>query len=136
MSPMEQDLIDLLVTDHRRLEWLFAEIETSPEATVRQAAPDAAIATLPRHTRAGEEFLHRALREHLPAGSDIAAYEAGEHRRVDELIQRISELNEVDAAFGELLAALLDTVRQHMQEEETELFPRLGAACPVDTMQE
>jgi hemerythrin superfamily protein len=136
MPASEQDLIDLLVADHRRLESLFAEIETSPRTAVRRAALDAAIATLARHSAAEEEFLHPALREHLPAGQDIAAYETREHTQVDELVERLSRLNDVDPAFGELLAALLGTVRLHMQEEETELFPRLATACAAGTLLE
>ncbi|GAA2577842.1 hypothetical protein GCM10010399_04500 [Dactylosporangium fulvum] len=128
MPPDEQDLIDLLVADHRRLESVFAEIETSTEASARRAAITAAIALLVRHTRAEEEHLHPALRELLPAGTEIAAYETGEHGRMDELITRLGELDDTDPAFDGLLATLLDAVRQHMQEEETELFPRLQSA--------
>src|SRR5258705_479902 len=131
---MEQDLIDLLVDDHRRIESLFAEIETAPDPTVRRATLDEAVTALARHTTAEAAYLQPALREHLPAGPDIAAYEADEHRRTDELLERLTRLNDIDPAFDELLAALLDAVRQHMQEEETELSPRLCAACPADTL--
>ncbi|GAA0736659.1 hemerythrin domain-containing protein [Dactylosporangium roseum] len=128
MPPDEQDLIDLLVADHRRLESLFAEIETSAEASARQAAITAAITLLDRHTRAEEALLHPALRERLPAGEAIVAYETGEHGRMDELLTRLGALDDTDPAFDGLLATLLDAVRQHMQEEETELFPRLRSA--------
>ncbi|GGM41905.1 hemerythrin domain-containing protein [Dactylosporangium sucinum] len=116
---MSSDLVERLVADHRRLEELFAEIETATDPAARRSALDAATALLAGHTRAEEERLHPLL------GAEIAAYEAAEHARVDELVARLAELNDVDPAFAELLAALLDTARQHMQEEETELFPRL-----------
>jgi iron-sulfur cluster repair protein YtfE (RIC family) len=122
---MPPDLIQLLVADHRRLEALFAEIETAPEPAARHAAVDAALAALARHAAHEAEFLHPALREYLPAGSEIAAYEGGEHARIDELLCSVDGLG-----------AALDTVRQHMQEEETELFPRLARACPDGTLRE
>lgn len=112
---MSADLIALLVAGHRRLESLFAEFETAPSPAQRQAAFAAMQAALARHASLEARFLHPALRQYLPAGPEIAAYEAAEH-----------------ASFGALEpAVLLDAVRLHMQEEETELFPRLAQACPA-----
>ncbi|MEV6927708.1 hemerythrin domain-containing protein [Dactylosporangium sp. NPDC051485] len=115
---MPADLIDLLVAEHRRLESLFADVETARTSDGREAALGAALAALERHSLAEERFLHPALREYLPAGPEIAAYEDAEH-----------------ASFrrqaGDRAAGLFDAARQHMQEEETELFPRLAQACPA-----
>ncbi|MFI5911501.1 hemerythrin domain-containing protein [Dactylosporangium sp. NPDC051541] len=111
---MSADLLELLTAEHRRLESLFADVETAPTAELRQAALIAAADALEQHTDAETQFLHPALAAHLPAGPDIAAYEEAEH-----------------AAFGPLTPSCFDTVRQHMLEEETELFPRLAQACPA-----
>src|SRR3954454_24364324 len=109
---MEQDLVDLLVAEHRRIESLFADIETAASPAARRAALDAAITMLAAHTATEERLLHA----HLPA--ELADYEAAEHRRVDDLVVRLTEANDVDPAFGLLLAALLEAVREHLQEEE------------------
>lgn len=122
---MEQDLVDLLVAEHRRLESLFADIETARSPAARRVALDAAITMLAAHTATEERLLHA----HLPA--ELAEYEAAEHRRVDDLVARLTELNDVDPAFRLLLAALLEAVREHVQEEETELFPRLPQSVRV-----
>ncbi|MET7392725.1 hemerythrin domain-containing protein [Dactylosporangium sp. NPDC005572] len=108
---MPSDLVAGLVAEHRRIEELFAEIETSPDPAARRAALDAALALLARHTAREEEHLHPLL------GAELAAYEAAEHARVAELSTGLDDAG--------TLAVLLDTVREHMQEEETELFPRL-----------
>lgn len=111
---MSADLIELLVAEHRRLESLFAEVETARTPGRRQEALAAALAALARHSAAEERFLHPVLRSHLPAGPDIASYEEAEH-----------------ASFATAEPPeLFDAVRQHMQEEETELFPRLAQVCP------
>nr|BFE65837.1 hypothetical protein GCM10020063_103630 [Dactylosporangium thailandense] len=111
---MSADLLELLTAEHRRLESLFADAETAPTPRRRREAVAAAEEALRRHIDAESRFLHPALREHLPAGPDIAAYEDAEH-----------------ASFGSLAAGGFDAVREHMQEEETEIFPRLAQACPA-----
>jgi hypothetical protein len=114
---MAADLLELLTAEHRRLESLFADVETAATPARRRAALAAAADALERHAAAEARFLHPALRAYLPAGPDIAAYEAAEH-----------------ASFGPLAAECFDAVRQHMQEEETELFPRLAQACPAQEL--
>ncbi|MGI5236928.1 hemerythrin domain-containing protein [Dactylosporangium sp. CA-139066] len=119
---MPADLIDVLVAEHRRLESLFADAETAPTPERRRAALAVALDALARHAAAEERFLHPALREWLPAGPEIVEYEQAEHDSIAR-----------DAAGcrgGDVPAALFDAVRQHMQEEETEIFPRLSQACP------
>ncbi|GAA2326945.1 hemerythrin domain-containing protein [Dactylosporangium salmoneum] len=115
---MPADLIDLLVAEHRRLESLFADVETARTAAGREAALGAALAALERHSLTEERFLHPALRDYLPAGTEIAAYEDAEHASFER-------------QADERGAGLFDAVRQHMQEAETELFPRLAQACPA-----
>lgn len=122
---MEQDLVGLLVAEHRRIESLFAEIETAGSPDTRRAALDAAVAMLAAHTATEQRLLHARL----PA--ELAGYEAAEHRRIDDLVARLTRLDDVDPAFGTLLSALLETVREHVQEEETELFPRLPQSVRV-----
>ncbi|MEU7866303.1 hemerythrin domain-containing protein [Dactylosporangium sp. NPDC049140] len=111
---MSADLLELLTAGHRRLESLFADAETASTPQRRRDALADAADALARHADAESRFLHPALREHLPAGPDIASYEEAEH-----------------ASFAPLTAERFDAVRQHMQEEETELFPRLAQACPA-----
>lgn len=117
--------MDLLVGEHRRIESLFAEIETAASPAARRAALDAVIATLAAHTVTEERLLH----EHLPAA--LAEYEATEHARIEDLVARLTAVNDADPAFEVLLAALLEAVREHVQEEETELFPRLPQSVRV-----
>ena len=126
---MEQDLFDLLIADHRSIEWLFAEIETAGDLVTRRRALDEVIIELARHTVAEETYLYPVMRASLPAGDHLAAHEVGEHAEADELMDRLTSLNDGDPEFGTLLGALMSEVREHLQEEETELFPRLRQAC-------
>jgi hypothetical protein len=119
---MSADLIELLVAEHRRLESLFADVETAPTPERRRPALAAALDALARYGAAEQRFLQPVLRECLPAGPEIADYEQGEH----DSIARAAAACRDDA----VPSALFDAVRLHMQEEETELFPRLVQSCP------
>jgi hemerythrin superfamily protein len=128
------DLVDVLIAEHRSVEGLFADVETTSDRAVRREALFAAIAELKRHCAHEERFLYPATREHLPAGEALAEYGMSEHAHVDEKIERIAGLAETDPDYEPLISALFTDVRDHVQEEETELFPRLRAACDPDTL--
>ncbi|GAA4250788.1 hemerythrin domain-containing protein [Dactylosporangium darangshiense] len=123
---MPADLIHLLVAEHRRLESLFADVETAQAADRRRAALTAALHALALHAAREERFLHPALREHLPAGPEIAEFDRAEHAA---MARDAAGCDEAGAS------ALFDVVRLHMQQEETELFPRLAQACPPQLLQ-
>jgi hypothetical protein len=125
---MPVDLVDLLVAGHRRLESLLADVETAPTPELRAAALAAALDALARHGKAEREFLHPVLRECLPAGPEIADYERAEHDSIAR--------DAAGCARDAVPSALFDAVRLHMQEEETELFPRLRQSCPPDRLLE
>jgi hemerythrin-like domain-containing protein len=131
------DLVDLLVADHRTIERLFAEIETSTgNPKRRRETVDIVIAALRRHSSAEEEYLYPVAREHLSAGADIAEHEIAEHAEADELMNQLHSLDLTDSPFEPLLARLIEGIRRHVQEEETELFPRLRQACGRETLVE
>ena len=80
---------------------------------------------LAAHTATEERLLH----VHLPPSS--RGTRPPSTAAMDDWWQRLTELNDVDPAFELLLSALLEAVREHVQEEETELFPRLPQSVRV-----
>jgi hemerythrin superfamily protein len=131
----EPDLIDVLTADHRTVERLFAEIETSTgNPKRRREVVDVVIAELTRHSSAEEQYLYPTAREHLSAGEDIADHEIAEHAEAEELMRQLMPLDVSDTQFDALLAELIEGIRHHVQEEETELFPRLRQACDHETL--
>jgi hemerythrin superfamily protein len=129
------DLVDLLVADHRRVEQLFAEIETTAhQPHRRRAAIETVIAELNRHAAVEERYLYPATRVHLPAGDDIADHEIREHDEAEEMMRRLVRLDDGDPEFDPLINTLMADIRRHVQEEETELFPRLRQACGWATL--
>lgn len=133
----EQDVVDVLVADHRAVETLFVELETrqgTPE--YRRQLADVVIAELVRHAVAEEAYVYPTARKALPDGDQIAEHEITEHSDAERTMKDLESVDPSDPRFDELLAHLTSTIRHHVQDEENDLFPRLRAATAREELVE
>lgn len=129
------DMIDILVHDHREVEELFQELEnpnTAPER--RQQVLSAAIAELVRHSVAEEQYLYPATREALPDGDEIADREIDDHSEAEQAMKRLERMQPDEPEFDPVLRELISEVREHIEDEEQNLFPRLRQACSQEQL--
>ncbi|SBT51232.1 hemerythrin domain-containing protein [Micromonospora auratinigra] len=132
-----RDVVDVLMADHREVEAIFVELESrqgTPEH--RRQLADVVIAELVRHSVAEEAYVYPAARTSLPDGDQIAEHEISEHADAERTMKELESLDPSDARFDELLAHLTRTIRHHVREEESDLFPRLRAACAQEELVE
>ncbi|RKN48533.1 hemerythrin domain-containing protein [Micromonospora endolithica] len=133
----DQDVVDILVADHREVEVLFVELESrqgTPEH--RRHLADVMIAELVRHAVAEEMYVYPTARKALPDGDQLAEHEISEHADAERTMKELESLDASDPRFDELLAQLTSTIRHHVRDEESELFPRLRAAVAREEMVE
>jgi hypothetical protein len=130
------DLLDVLTAEHRTVERLFADFETTADRIRRRAMLIAMLAELQRHGATEERYLYPATRQYLPAGVDLAGHELRELAEADALAERVRRLDVADPQFEPLVDELMAGIRHHVQEQETELFPRLRAACVPETLRQ
>lgn len=130
----EPDLVDVLTAEHRAVERLFADVETTADRQLRRETLAAVLAELRRHLAMEARFLYPATREHLAAGEVLAAHEQREHDEADAKMRRLAGLDDSDPEFELLVTSLFTDIRDHVTEEEIELFPRLRAACDPETL--
>ncbi|MFI6227585.1 hemerythrin domain-containing protein [Micromonospora echinospora] len=132
-----RDVIDVLTADHREVEALFVELESrqgTPEH--RRQLVDVVIAELVRHSVAEEAYVYPAARKALPDGDQVADHEISEHADAERTMKDLESVDPSDPRFDQLLTHLTSTIRHHVQEEETDLFPRLRAACAHEELVE
>jgi hemerythrin superfamily protein len=130
MTQAPQDVVELIIADHRAVEQVFTELESregSPQH--RRDLADHVIAELVRHSVAEEQYLYPAARKALPDGDDIAKHEISEHAEAEQTMKDLDGLDPTDARFDELLGKLMSDIRHHVQDEENDLLPRLRQAC-------
>jgi hemerythrin superfamily protein len=130
-----QDLVDVLVSDHRTVEDLFVEMERDGRDGDRwRDLVDVTIAELMRHAVAEEQYLYPAVRRYLDRGDELADRELTGHRETERLMDDLMGTDVMHPDFRPLVGRLIRQVRLHMHEEESVLFPRLREACDAGTL--
>ena len=132
----DDDVIAELVTDHREVEELFVKLEGELGPDERQDAMEQVVAELVRHAVAEEAWLYPAVRDRLPDGAAIAQHEAQEHQEVEELLKQLEGEDPHDPTNRPTLHKLMTTVRHHVQDEETSLFPALRTVYSQQELQD
>lgn len=125
-SPTEDvvtDALGLLKRDHKLVDELFNEFA---QAAQQQLDPMARrICKLLRiHAQIEEEIFYPAARRAVPEGSLVDDAER-EHAEAKEKISRIESMTSDNPTFASAIAELAGAVRQHVAEEEGQLFPQL-----------
>ncbi|TMR20516.1 hemerythrin domain-containing protein [Nonomuraea turkmeniaca] len=127
----QQDVIAVLVTDHREVEEMFTQLEHMVGRIDEKAKTlsEQVVIELVRHSVAEEAYLYPAVREHVPGGDALADEEIAEHAEAEETMKRLEGLESSDAEFWPTLEQLMGQIRHHLRDEENDLFPRLRQAC-------
>ncbi|MFI7611602.1 hemerythrin domain-containing protein [Nonomuraea terrae] len=134
----QQDVIAVLVTDHREVEEMFTQLEQmSGDGGERaKTLAEKVVIELVRHSVAEEAYLYPAAREHIEGGDAIVDEEIAEHAEAEETMKQLERLQPGDAEFWPTMERLMREIRHHIQEEENDLFPRLRQACTQEQLVE
>ena len=115
------DVIKLLETDHREVEDLFAKAQSTSGAAKQQVVTKIA-SELTLHAQVEEQIVYPAMRD---AGLGELIDEAErEHQKVKQLVARLESSDGATAEVDPTLEKLRADVEHHVNEEETEAFPK------------
>lgn len=133
-----EDLLELLSTDHREVEEMFGRLEALAGGTSGEAKTlaERVVIELVRHSVAEEEYLYPTTREHVPGGAKLADQEIAEHAAAERTMKALEGLGPGDAQFWPTVHTLMTEIRQHIDEEERDLFPWLRDAVPASVLAE
>jgi len=126
---------DLLKQQHREIEELLREIETSEEESDRRSLREEMANALAAHTSVEEEIFYPAALEALGPGARIR--EALEqHALVDFALYRLLSVSVNDESFPAKVASLKDVLMDHLEEEESELLPQADGEMERDQLEQ
>ncbi len=132
----EENLIAVLLADHREVERTLQELESSDSSEQQRRALELLIVEVVRHSVAEEQYVYPAAREKLPDGDDVADRKIGARSEDEELMNRLAGMASEDVQFHELFRQLAANLRQHIDEDETSFLPRLRQACSAQELQD
>jgi hemerythrin superfamily protein len=131
------DLPAMLKADHELVEGLFAQFEQADGNVGQQAAiAELIYHALEIHTQLEEQIVYPAARtEVYEQGDPTVEGFLQAHQKVTELLERLQNLGPQDSPFAACFQELMDGVREHVEEEETTLFPDLYSLSEVQLEQ-
>lgn len=132
------DAITLLKADHKTVEKLFKSFEKAGEGaekTKRELA-DSMIEELSIHAAIEEQIFYPRIRQLVPDEEAMLLESVEEHHIVKWVLSELDGLDPEDERFEPKVTVLMEMVRHHVEEEESDLFPAVREAVGRNQLQE
>ena len=132
------DAIALLKADHKAVSKLFREYKASKRAgrANRSKIIDKVIKELSIHAAIEETVFYPAVREAIPKLEDDILESLEEHHVLKWTLEELSTLDVEDERYDAKVTVMMEQVRHHVEEEETDWFPKVRAKLDRAQLQE
>jgi hemerythrin superfamily protein len=120
----DKDIVDVLLEDHEEFRTLFEEVRGADEED-RDDLFRYLVGRLASHEAAEEALVHKALRDEVEGGREVAEAVLEEEASAEERLARMAKKDEWDQEFVQDLNGLEQQVLAHADHEEKEEFPLL-----------
>ncbi|RKS77458.1 hemerythrin-like domain-containing protein [Motilibacter peucedani] len=130
-STVQRDVIDILTEDHREFLTLVAGIKVAQDGEEKRDLTDTLIAELVRHAVAEEMYVYPAMKKHLPDGAEAVEHDTKEHKELEATMKKLEGDDSGSTEFLEHLGELEEILRDHVDDEESDQFPKLRANIPA-----
>jgi hemerythrin-like domain-containing protein len=121
------DAISMLKDDHKKVEQLFKRFESAGERAhvEKRNIVDRIIEELSVHAAIEEQLFYPVVRATVPGTEDITLESLEEHNIVKWVLSDLDSMSPEDERFDAKVTVLIENVRHHVDEEESELFPKV-----------
>jgi len=124
--------IELLKSQHREVEELFSKCEKARDEKVKQRTFDTIADKLAVHAAIEEHHFYPAVK--AKRTEDILLESLEEHLAVKRVLADLLEIDAGDETFDAKLKVLKEQVSHHVEEEETDLFPKVAKLLDKETL--
>ena len=122
-SAKNSNAISLLKSDHRMVEDMFKQIESTRDDVELAELVVALQTALSVHTRIEEEVFYPALRASVADAGDLLDEAAVEHGSAKHFLIDLSTSTNDDRFYRARLKVLKEHINHHVKEEEEKLMP-------------
>jgi len=139
------DAFEVLRADHAAVEQMLAALANSPGysagagSTVLAARKEVArrlVIDSSQHEAAEEQYFWPTVRERLANGGDLADHAIAQEQEAKEALARLDKLDADGDEFDQVVAAYIPAARQHIEFEETRVWPGMRDALKPAEAQE
>ena len=139
------DVFTVLGQDHQEVKRMLAELEKGPTAAtgaseaqlaLRKKMTEELIIEESRHEALEEMYFWPAVRDHIQSGSTLADEAIGQEQAAKQVLANLDKVGSGDAEFERLLGKFVTDAREHIEFEETQVWPLLRTALPAETSAE
>jgi len=123
--PRRQDAIAVLKADHREVEKLFKQFEKASGPQARRRIVESFTQALAQHTAIEERIVYPWAREYIENEDDTVLEAVEEHRVAKWLLTELAATAPDDERYEARATVLIEVVRHHVKEEESDFFPDL-----------
>lgn len=124
---VKSDAIEILKSDHRKVEQAFSEYEKLGERAFvgKKKLADSICADLTVHAEVEEALVYPAFKEAVEEKKALVNEATVEHASAKDLIAQIQSMKPEDELFDAKIKVLSEYIKHHVKEEEKEMFPAL-----------
>jgi hypothetical protein len=123
------DPVELIKADHETVRGIFEEFESASSPREQERLVTKALLELDVHAAIEEEIYYPAVAEALGSDDEETIREAEEeHHVVHVLIDELRRMRADAPNYAAKFTVLMENVRHHMEEEETEMLPEAASA--------
>ncbi|GAB3882230.1 hemerythrin domain-containing protein [Kibdelosporangium lantanae] len=135
---MSTDAIVLLKEDHKEIRRLFREFENTGERAkaTKGRLVKKILEALTVHTYIENECMYPEVRRLMPEVEDDVLESYEEHHVADVLCMELATMGPDDERFTAKVTVLIENVSHHMDEEESEWFPKVRAGVGRKQLQD
>jgi hemerythrin superfamily protein len=131
------DATRLLEQDHREVEELFDQFERATGDTTRKGeVANQIVRELSIHAAIEEEVFYPAVRDAVPDGEGLVEHSLEEHQEVKELLAELEKMDPGDPGFHQKMQKVISDVKEHVGEEEGEMFPKFREVISATKLEE
>jgi hemerythrin-like domain-containing protein len=139
------DVFMVLAADHAEVKALMAELEDGVakatgadrnELDTRKMMTQVLIIEESRHEAVEEMYFWPAVRDHHADGDALADEAIAQEQQAKQILAELDHLEPDDARFEALLGTFIKAAREHIEFEETQVWPGLHTVLTAETAEE
>lgn len=117
--------VEALLRDHNTVRKLVDSYQNAQSAEVKMQAATQMLQLLETHSRLEESVFYPAVRN---IDASMIGHFEQEHQKADDLLESLKSMSMNDPQSEQMMRQLIDMTMHHIQEEESEFFPKLQQA--------